>query len=611
MLLIVAGMLSSCLDSSKGFESDNPAATGATTGVTSILLLVSSPQLGSSGANSLTVTAIVKDGSNLVMDQVPVVFTADSGSLAVTQGTTDSAGQATATLTPGGDFTNRTITLTATAGAVTQSTTVDVTGTSISISGENSLTTGDSANLIMVLTDSDNNAIPGTLLTVTSSLGSTLSATTLMTDSAGQIQVSVAPVSAGTDTITVTALGVTVTHVLTISGDDFKITTPLANADINLSTCTEIDLNWLVNNVPNTGQVISFSATRGSIFTDNICANAGTSATTDASGDAKVYISSIFAGPSTVTAFVTGGPSTSTNINFVATTAAFIDLQVAPATIGPNDGSQTVQQQSTITATIRDPSNNLVKGKVVRFSITQDLSGGSLTTATATTDTLGRASTAYVSSAATTSKDGVEITAFVDDTPAVTGTVNLTVAQNGLFVRLGTGNNVAKVGATQYNKQYTVMVTDANGNAVANENVTLSINPVQYAKGDWQIVNSAWVQFPVDLCPNEDINENGILDPGEDINNSGVIEPGNIAAAPSLVTTGADGTFEFDIFYAQEFAMWVYVRLTATTQVAGTESNDTVLFWLPISASDVTNTTAAVPGVVSPFGTQVGCTNTN
>ncbi len=611
MLLIITGMLSSCLDSSAGFESDNPAATGATTGVASILLLVSSPQLGSSGANTVTVTAIVKDGSNLVMDQVPVVFTADSGSLAVTQGTTDSAGQATATLTPGGDFTNRTITLTAAAGAVTQSTTVDVTGTGISISGENSLTTGDSATLIIVLTDSDGNAITGTLMTVTSSLGSTLSAPTLMTDSAGQIQVSVAPVSAGTDTITVTALGVSMTHVLTISGDDFKITTPLVNADINLSTCTEINLNWLVNNVPNTGQAISFSATRGSIFTDNICTNVGTSVTTDASGDAKVYISSIFAGPSTVTAFVTNGPSTSTNINFIATTAAFIDLQVAPATIGPNDGSQTVQQQSTITATIRDPSNNLVKGKVVRFSITQDLSGGSLTTATATTDTLGRASTAYVSSAATTSKDGVQITAFVDDTPAVTGTVNLTVAQNGLFVRLGTGNNVAKVGATQYNKQYTVMVTDANGNAVANENVTLSINPVQYAKGDWQVVGDDWVQFPVDLCPNEDINENGILDPGEDINNSGVIEPGNIAAAPSLVTTGADGTFEFDIFYAQEFAMWVYVRLTATTQVAGTESNDTVLFWLPISASDVTNTAAAVPGVVSPFGTQVGCTNTN
>jgi len=445
-------------------------------------------------------------------------------------------------------------------------------------------------------------------MTVTSSLVSTLSAPTLVTDSAGQIQVSVTPVSSGTDTITATALGASANHVLTISGDDFQITTPLANADINLSTCTEINLNWLVNNAPNTGQVISFSATRGTIFSDSICTNAATSATTDASGDAKVYISSTFSGPSTLTAFVTGGPSTSTNINFIATTAAFINLQVVPATIGPNDGSQSVQQQATITSTIRDANNNLVKGKVIRFSITQDLSGGSLTTATATTDALGRASTTYVSSAATTSKNGVEITAFVEDTPAVTGTVNLTVAQNGLFVRLGTGNNVAKVGATQYNKQYTVMVTDASGNAVGNENVTISVNPEQYAKGSW---TGGWTYSPVDTCPNEDINENGILDPGEDINNNGVIEPGNIAAAPAQVTTGSDGTFEFDIFYAREFAMWVYVRLTASTQVAGTESNDTVWFWLPIAAADVIDPTIAPPGQFSPFGTQVGCMNTN
>lgn len=627
MLLMIAGMLSACLNSTNAFVSDQ-VVPGPESGVSSILLLLSSPQLGSSGTDTVTVTAIVKDASNLVMSNIPVVFTASSGSLAITQGTTDASGQATANLTPGSDYNNRTITLTATAGSVTETATVEVTGTSIAISGESALTAGGSTTLTIVLSDSDGNPVSGELLTIASSLGSILSSPSLTTDSAGQVQITVTPVTSGTDNITVTALGASASHVLTISGDEFQITTPASNADIVLNACTEINLRWLVNGTPNAGQAISFSATRGTIYSDSACTTASTTANTDSNGNAKVYVSSTFSGPSTLTAFVTGGPSTSTSISFVATTAAFIDLQVDKATIGPNDGSQTVQQQATITATVRDPANNLVKGKLVRFEITQDLSGGTLTTATATTDTLGRASTTYVSSAATTPKNGVEITAFVDDTPSVTGTVNLTVAQNGLFVRLGTGNNVEKVGVTQYDKKYTVMVTDASGNAVGNEDVTISVNPVSYAKGYWIVNGDKWAKEDpnsgqstlTQVCPNEDTNENGILDPGEDINNSGVIEPGNIAAAPSQVTTGTDGTFEFSILYAQEFATWVEVRLTASTLVAGTESTDTVTFWLPISADDVNDTQTDPPGINSPFGVSgdgaltgvgAGCFDTN
>lgn len=212
--------------------------------------------------------------------------------------------------------------------------------------------------------------------------------------------------NAGTDTITVTGQGAMATHRQTISGDQFQITTPAAGADVTLNTCTQLQVSWRVNGSPNGGQTVSFSATRGTIYADSGCTTTASSAVTDASGVATVYIRSTNAGPSTLTAYVTNGPTTSKNINFIATTAASIDLQVDNATIGPNDGSQSTQQQATITATIRDGNNNLVKGKVVRFSITEDVSGGSLTTATATTDLLGRASTTYVSSAATTATTG-------------------------------------------------------------------------------------------------------------------------------------------------------------------------------------------------------------
>jgi len=610
-LSIMTALLAGCLSTDNSFVADS-GATGAASSVASVLLLVSSPQLGSSGADTVTVTAIVKDSSNLVVDQVPVVFTADSGSLTVTQGTTDSSGQAIATLSPSGDFTNRTITVTASAGSVTQSTTVDVTGTALAISGENSVTINDSVTLTITLTDSDNKAIANKTVTVSSSLGNTLSASTLTTNSAGQVQVTVTADNAGSDTISASAQGATVSHTLTISADQFQITSPAVDADIDLATCSQIQLSWQSGGVPNSGQTVNFSATRGTIYANSACTTTGSTALTDASGVATAYIKSSNAGPSALTAYVTSGPSTSKNINFVATTAASIDLQVDNATIGPNDGSQTTQQQATITTTVRDPNNNLVKGKVIRFSITQDNSGGSLTTATATTDALGRASTTYVSSAATTAKNGVEITAWVEDTPSVIGTINLTVAKSELFVRLGTGNKINLVGDTQYSIPYTVIVTDASGNPVST-NVNISVNPEQFAKGFWEVVgtNTFWTQNVQATCASEDANENGILDTGEDINGNGTIEPGNIASVPSTVTTGSDGTFEFGIVYPREYARWVYVRLTASTGVVGTESQHTVRFWVEIASTDTDDVSVAPPGVNSPFGVATGCTNTN
>lgn len=603
MLLVLAG----CNEENAFFD-DGTGGTGSTSAAT-ITLLASSPQLGSSGSASVTITAMIKDGNNNLLPAIPVVFSASSGSLAVTQGTTDDSGQAIATLNPGGDFTNRTITVTATTGSLTGTVNVSVTGTSLAISGENSATLGGATPLIITLTDSGGNPISGKVLTVSSSLGNTLSAATLTTSSSGQATVNVTAVNAGTDTITVSAQGATATHSLVISGAQFQMTTPAANADISLGTCQSIQVSWQQNGAAVVGSAVSFSATRGTLYSDAACTVAATSASTNGSGVATIYVASSNAGPSTLTAFVSGGPTTSRSVNFVATTPASIALQASPTSIGPNDGSQT-SQQSTITAVVRDASNNLVKGKVIRFSISQDNSGGTLTTATATTDDLGRASTTYVSSAATTAQGGVIIRATVDENNSITTTVSLTVSQSALFVRLGTGNNIEQVGGTQYDKKYTVMVTDAGGNAVQGASIVISMNPDGYAKGTYVDNDDSWgVDYTVAYCPSEDLNENGILDGGEDSNGNGQLTPGNVVAVPTSVTTGADGTFEFSVIYAETYANWVRVRLTARTTVAGTESSDTVTFWLPASAADMNDTNNAPPGgnMSSPFGSSASC----
>lgn len=610
MLLVLAGCNGENAFLNDGAGTGGDGGGDGNTSASNLTLLASSPQLGSSGSAAVTITAIIKDGSNNLLADVPVVFSADSGSLAVTQGTTDDSGQAIASLNPGGDFTNRTITVNATTGSLNGAVNISVTGTGLAISGENSATLGDTAPLIVTLTDSAGRPISFKSMTVSSSLGNTLSAATLTTNSSGQATVNVTAVNAGTDTITVSAQGATATHTIAISGDQFQMVTPAANADVNLGVCQAIQVSWQQNGSPVSAQAVTFSATRGTLYSDAACTVAATSVNTNGSGVATLYVSSSNAGPSTLTASVTGGPTTSRAVNFVATTPATLALQASPTSIGPNDGSQTTQQQSTITAVVRDASNNLVKGKVIRFSIIQDNSGGTLSTATATTDNLGRASTTYVSSAATTAQNGVVIRAAVDENTAINTTVALTVSQSALFVRLGTGNNIEQIGQTQYDKKYTVMVTDAGGNAVPNANIIVSLNPDGYAKGIYVDNTDSWgLSYSVGYCPSEDLNENGILDGGEDANGNGQLTPGNVVAVPSSVTTGADGTFEFSVIYAETYANWVRVRLTASTTVAGTESSDTVVFWLPASAADMNNTNNAPPGgnINSPFGISASC----
>jgi len=606
ILLIIVITCAGCTGDA-GFSTSGSSSTSTTsTTVASITMLTSSPQVGSSGTTPLTVTAIVKDSGNLVSEDIPVVFTSDSGSLQVTQAVTDAAGIATATLTPGGDYTNRTITISATTGDVTSSTTVNVTGTAISISGENTVTIGDTTQLTLVLTDSDGIPIGGKTMSISSALGNTLSAASVDTDANGQVQINVTATVAGTDTITATAQGATTAHTLTISGDQFQITTPSADAEISIGIVQTITARWQISGVAQVGQTINFTSTRGTLSAN--------SAVTNASGDASVTISSTNAGPALITAFVTSGPSTSKAVEFVATTADSIELQANPATIGPNDGSQVNTQQSTITATVRDVNNNLVKNKVIRFSITQDSSGGSLTTATSTTNSQGKATTTYVSSAATTALDGVTIRVEVQDTPAVNTTVSLTVARSELFVILGTGNEIVDFSNTQYNKQYVVLVTDATGNAVEGAEVSIAINPTFYWKGfrTWDAVNSVWAQtFTAGPCANEDLNENGILDAGEDTNSNGRLDPGNVVSAPATVTTGADGSNQFDLIYAKDFGQWVAVKLTAADEVSGTEATYTVPFTLPVIAADLATLTISPPGLVSPYGTGAACSDPN
>ncbi len=131
--VLVSAALASCGGGGDGTISGGGG--GGTAEVGSVTVLASSPQLVSGPANSVTITAQVKDDNNAVLEGVTVQFSATSGSLAVTQAVTDGSGIAIAQLSPGTNLANRAITVTAQAGDASGNVLVNVVGTTLSITG--------------------------------------------------------------------------------------------------------------------------------------------------------------------------------------------------------------------------------------------------------------------------------------------------------------------------------------------------------------------------------------------------------------------------------------------------------------------------------------------
>ena len=326
-----------------------------------------------------------------------------------------------------------------------------------------------------------------------------------------------------------------------------------------------------------------------------------------------------------------GGPSSQIDIEFVAVEAASLILQASPTSLGVNQGDSE-DQQSIITAIVRDTSNNLVKNQTVSFSIFSDVSGGGISPPSAITDSFGRASTVYTAGAVPSAQDGVLIDAQAVGTGACTPTaprpracdrVPLTVARQSLFITLGTGNEIFETTPTNYQMPFKAIVTDANSNPVAGVRVELNLTPLRFFKGTYEElldINGGFIRWVPDVsadCVSEDLltgeitkDRNGILDGlDEDRNVNGALDPGNVATVPEFVTTGVTGIAEFRIDYPQDHANWVVVELEARTPVAGSESAERTTFILPVLAADVTNRNTSPPGFTSPFGVSPFCTD--
>ena len=627
-LLPVLIFLASCGGGGSSSTTTTTTAT-ATPTAASIQLLASSPQIASSGIAPVTLTAVVLSSTRQAVAGRTVTFSTGTDASAFVNnisasGVSDVNGLVTADLNIGASKANRTITVTATADTATATNVVEVTGTTISVSGVSSLAFGASAPLTVSVKDSAGTAIPGIAVTTSSAAGNAIavSPTTGLTNGTGQITATVTGSSAGNDTITFSSGGATTTQALAVSGASFNFTAPVLGAgatsvDIPLNTPTSVAINWTNAGVPVAGQAVTFTTSRGTVSGSPSVTNA----LGNTSGVTVQSTSATGAGPAIITASGPGGtPAATFNVIFVATSASTATVQAVPGTVAVTTGSTTQTNNSaTISVVVRDASNNLVKNANVNFTLTSDTSGGRLTSSTVVTGVTGTASVTYVAGATSSPANGVVVNATVTSvngvslaTPVV-GTTTLTVAGQALLVRLGTDNLVGSTPPTNV-KTYIATVTDAAGNPVVGQTVRFALRPGRYQKGFYTVVTtgsgSSWVQTVRAACANEDVNFNGILDPGEDFNSSGALEPGGVATVNSTGTTDAFGNATATISYPKDHSSWTEVVLEARSGVVGNDPPTTVTFFLVGVASDYTNITVAPPGQTSPYGTSASCANT-
>jgi len=576
----------------------------------SLELFANSIQLASSGSDEVELIALVKNEQSVLMEGVDVSFSAASGDgveLQLTQPQTAADGTARAILTSRNDASNRTITITSSAGALTETVQITIAGTEVTINGASSVILNDSVDYTVRVQDSDGTSILNQDVTLSASNG-TLSANTVNTGANGQATVTYTATASGENTITASALNAESTFTVQVQQDEFNFVN-LPTAEIPVNQSQTITVEWRQNNAAVVGQDVTFSVSRG-----EIAGNA--TVTTDANGQASIDLSSTNAGISSITATASDGSgavlvSALTQVEFIATTPHTLIADASPDLLGP-DG-----QTSTISAVVRDEDGNLVKNSVVNFTVS-DVSTGFVSPSQATTDSKGIATTVFTSGSVST-PESVVITAFVADDTAIDDQVILTVGARAFDISIGTGNEIEDLNSTSYLKRFGVFVSDSAGQPVSGVDLTASIAPVkfnrggEYRTGFWAFddVADLWVPVVNQNCENEDVNDNGILDTtprDEDTNGDGELTPGLIGTLTFAngSVTDENGYAELEYRYPKSYAVWYDIVVTVFGQSTGSEAQASMDYSLGILADDVNDEGSAPPA--NPFGVTDQCT---
>ncbi|MGL4408074.1 MAG: Ig-like domain-containing protein [Zoogloea sp.] len=593
---------------------------GTTSTATQLSLIVSSATLQTDGSSTVTVTATLKNSANAVVSGQAVQFSATSGTLSAASSTTSSAGTATVTFNSNDNKVNRTVTITATSGTLTKTVQIAVQGTSLGFGGDISAVVGSSASMSVNVLDGASKAVANQEVTLTSAKGNPVPATAT-TNSAGVATFSFTPTMPGTDTITASALGASLSQSLLVSAMNFTITSPAANVNyVGVNNCQSVTAFLASGTTTN----VKFATSRGSIYASSAaCAGGGggssvdvTPTNTGSTSTALAYVRSSTVGDTQVTATATdsGGVTGSAKrtLTFVSTTPSQMQVQSSSSVLAVNGSAS-------VTALVRDASGNPVYNQTVVFSAPNG--GGSPSPMTATTNASGVATTTFTADSTTSGFTAVVVHAELQSNAAIYANSSLTVAGQAANTLLGTdGLIVILSNPIKYRQVWTAVVSDTAGNPIANQQVSAAIRGVTFGKGVYEVRSAKWTRVPTVFCPAEDANNNWVVDSGEigDVDLDGVLEPNGAATVHipdgsiSVATTDSAGNATFHIDYLPSYAGWTYVELRVSAVVSGSNMVASRVFLLDVPVS-VTSDTAAAPAFqLSPFGaTGTVCSDPN
>lgn len=610
--------LTATLDPVAGISDPAEKTIKVVTAVPTIQITSSSGILPSSGAagTEVTINVLVRDAGNNVKSGVPVLLTADSGSLTLGARVSNAQGLVSEKLSVASNPANRTIKVTASAdGVAPQSIYIGVTETTMTINAPTSVNAGAATEMTATLVDSSSTPLSNRQILVTTSSGGVVALDNNgITSSSGRVRFTYTPPATGeTDVVSATALGATGTARVVINRANFRVTTPVDSNGVAVNgvigSCYPVSIHSDNGGTPTTGSV-ALSISRGTIYSNSTCSTAQVASLNfDSSGNTSAYFSSPTPGTVALVATLPTNISVQGAFKFTAplTPTANIAMSVDPSVIGTNLGTDR-NQQAAVRAVVRDGTtgNNLVSGATVNFSIIQDNSGGSLSTpSVVVTGDDGIATVNYIAGPSSTATDGVIVQAQIQGT-TITSTTRLTVGRRSLFMTAGTGNTIGTPNPQSYQVDYQVLVTDAAGNAVPGANITASILPTKYLKGFMIYNDTFWTPFSPISCDNEDLNKDGILNSGEDNNQNGRLEPGIPVAVTPTVQTNSSGIATVSLVYAREQANWLKANLSITASVVGSEAKYVASFVLPGLSTDYTRKEVSPPGLNSPYGTVTG-----
>lgn len=446
-------------------------------------------------------------------------------------------------------------------------------------------------------------------------------------------------VTSGSTTATGTGI---VTGTLSIGGDKSNRTIDVVVSSGGISKTVKVDVTGAQLQAAAGAATAGQSATVQYQLTDKNGAAIGnapivvtmngtaTNGTTDGGGlytftytvpsTATVSISAVAGGVTTDTSVTTSSATTSPATGTVTSAS----VAANPATVNVNTTGSTANFV-TVRGLFLGAGNKPIQYVRVRFDLNGDPNGigGTLGAGSGYvyTDANGVAQTTYTPGQRGSGNQQLTVRAcwsesdFTPPNCPNTATTNITVAQSGVSISIFNNGKInPDDGKAVYNSPYTVQVVDSVGQPIKGVLVTGSVDLPRYYRGYWDGTGPRWAYVSLNVCDNEDINRNNVLEiysltnnQIEDQNGSGKIEPYAADAAITPQSTGSDttdafGLAYFNLQYGQNVAWWDDFTLTFSAIVSGTEGKATTSGRLPIPASLVNAApTNSLPFQVSPY----------